>query len=70
VTDLTFLGSLTRVTVLLSGDVQVKVDKPSTAAASLVPGTSVQVRVAASEPVLVAAARGSDASSPRGATTT
>jgi putative spermidine/putrescine transport system ATP-binding protein len=70
VTDLTFLGSLTRVTALLSGDVQVKVDKPSTAAASLVPGTSVQVRVAAGEPVLVAAARGSDASSPRGATTT
>jgi putative spermidine/putrescine transport system ATP-binding protein len=55
VTDLTFLGSLTRVTVLLSGDVQVKVDKPSTAAASLVPGTAVQVRVAGGEPVLVAA---------------
>jgi putative spermidine/putrescine transport system ATP-binding protein len=61
VTDLTFLGSLTRVTVLLSGDVQVKVDKPSTAAASLVPGTSVQVRVAAGEPVLIAE---SGASSP------
>jgi putative spermidine/putrescine transport system ATP-binding protein len=55
VTDLTFLGSLTRVTVLLSGAVPVKVDKPSSAAASLVPGTSVQVRVAGGEPVLIAA---------------
>ncbi len=63
VTDLTFLGSVTRVTVLLSGDVAVKVDKPSTAAASLVPGTSVQVRVAADEPVLVAERRGSSAGS-------
>jgi putative spermidine/putrescine transport system ATP-binding protein len=54
VTDRTFLGSLTRVTVLLSGDVAVKVDKNSTAAASLVPGTSVQVGVVAGEPVLVA----------------
>jgi putative spermidine/putrescine transport system ATP-binding protein len=70
VTGLTFLGSLTRVTVLLSGDVQVKVDKPSTAAASLAPGTSVQVRVAAGEPVLVAAAGGSGGSSSRGASTT
>jgi putative spermidine/putrescine transport system ATP-binding protein len=70
VTDLTFLGSLTRVTVLLSGDVQVKVDKPSTATASLVPGASVQVRVAAGEPVLVAAAGGSGGSSSGDATTT
>jgi putative spermidine/putrescine transport system ATP-binding protein len=70
VTGLTFLGSLTRVTVLLSGDVQVKVDKPSTAAASLVPGTSVQVRVAAGEPVLVASAGGSGGSSSQGASTT
>ncbi len=30
VTDRTFLGSLTRVSVLLSGDVAVKVDKSST----------------------------------------
>jgi putative spermidine/putrescine transport system ATP-binding protein len=58
-------GSLTRVTVLLSGDVQVKVDKPSTAAASLAPGTSVQVQVAAGEPVLVAA---SGAASPQSTT--
>ncbi len=70
VIDVTFLGSLTRVTVLLSGDVQVKVDKPSTAAASLMPGTSVQVGVAAGEPVLVAATGGSDGSSPRGGTET
>ena len=65
VTDLTFLGSLTRVTVLLSGDIQVKVDKPSTAAASLAPGTSVQVRVAAGEPVLVAASGESGRSAAR-----
>jgi len=54
VTDKTFLGSVTRVSVLLSGDVAVKVDKTSTAAASLVPGSSVQIGVAAGEPVLVA----------------
>jgi putative spermidine/putrescine transport system ATP-binding protein len=54
VTDRTFLGSLTRVSVLLSGDVAVKVDKTSTAAADLVPGCSVHVRVPAGEPVLVA----------------
>jgi putative spermidine/putrescine transport system ATP-binding protein len=53
VTDRTFLGSLTRVSVLLSGDVAVKVDKASTAAIDLVPGASVEVRVAAGEPVLV-----------------
>jgi hypothetical protein len=41
--------------VLLSGDVQVKVNKPSAAAAGLVPGTSVQVAMAGTEPVLVAA---------------
>jgi hypothetical protein len=41
--------------VLLSGDVAVKVDKPSPAAAGLVPGTSVQVAIAGAEPVLVAA---------------
>ncbi len=54
VTDRTFLGSLTRLTVLLSGDVAVKVDKTSTAAASLVPGSSVRIGVPAGEPVLVA----------------
>jgi putative spermidine/putrescine transport system ATP-binding protein len=55
VTDRTFLGSLTRLSVLLSGDVAVKVDKTSTAAADLVPGCSVQVGVPAHEPVLIAA---------------
>jgi putative spermidine/putrescine transport system ATP-binding protein len=53
VTDRTFLGSMTRVSVLLSGDVAVKVDKTSTAAADLVPGSSVQITVLANEHVLV-----------------
>jgi putative spermidine/putrescine transport system ATP-binding protein len=57
VTDLTFRGPLTRVSVLLSGDVAVKVDKTSTAAASLVPGTSVQIGIPGTEPVLVAERR-------------
>jgi putative spermidine/putrescine transport system ATP-binding protein len=55
VADRTFLGSLTRVSVLLSGDVAVKVDKPSTAAIDLVPGTSVAVGIVSGEPVLVTA---------------
>jgi putative spermidine/putrescine transport system ATP-binding protein len=54
VTDRTFLGSLTRLSVLLSGDIVVKVDKTSTAAADLVPGTSVQVSIPGTEPVLMA----------------
>jgi putative spermidine/putrescine transport system ATP-binding protein len=57
VTDRTFLGSLTRVTVLLSGDVAVKVDKTSSAAAGLVPGTSVQIGIPGTERVLVAERR-------------
>ena len=57
VTDRTFLGSLTRVSVLLSGDVAVKVDKSSTAAADLTPGTSVQVGVIPGGPVLIAEPR-------------
>jgi putative spermidine/putrescine transport system ATP-binding protein len=57
VTDRTFLGSLTRVSVLLSGDVAVKVDKTSSAATDLVPGTSVQIGVPGTEPVLVAERR-------------
>jgi putative spermidine/putrescine transport system ATP-binding protein len=56
VTTKTFLGSVTRVGVLLSGDVTVQVDKPSTEAAALAPGTSVQVSLP-SEPVLVAPQR-------------
>ena len=52
-TTRTFLGSVTRVAVLLSGDVTVQVDKPSTEAAALAPGTSVSVTLPP-EPVLVA----------------
>ena len=47
VTHRTFLGSVTRVRVLLSGDVAVQIDKPSSEAASLAPGTSVSVSRAA-----------------------
>ena len=53
VTHRTFLGSVTRVRVLLSGDVAVQIDKPSTEAAALAPGTSVSVSLPP-EPVLVA----------------
>ena len=56
VTNRTFLGSVTRVSVLLSGDVTVQVDKPSTEAAALPPGTSVTVSLPP-EPVLVSARR-------------
>jgi len=49
----TFLGSTTRVAVLLSGDTEVRVDVPSTAAAGMAPGTAVQVGLPAA-PVLVA----------------
>jgi len=54
VTSQTFLGSLTRVSVLLSGDVAVKVDKASTAAADLTPGTSVRIGIPGTDPVLIA----------------
>lgn len=54
VTNKMFLGSFTSVSVLLSGEVAVKVDKTSTAAADVAPGTSVQVGLVAGEPVLVA----------------
>ena len=49
VTIATFLGSITRVHALLSGDVTVQVDVPSTESAALAPGTSVQVTVAEAE---------------------
>jgi putative spermidine/putrescine transport system ATP-binding protein len=49
----TFLGSITRISVLLSGDTEVRVDVSSTAAAAMTPGTAVQVAVP-SAPVLVA----------------
>jgi len=41
----TFLGATSRLTVLLSGDLQVLVDIPSTTAAPMVPGASVAVGV-------------------------
>jgi len=53
VTTRTFLGSVTRVGVQLSGDVAVQVDKPSAEAAALAPGASVSVSLPA-QPVLVA----------------
>ena len=53
VTTRNFLGSVTRVGVLLSGDVTVQIDKPSSEAAALAPGTSVSVSLPA-DPVLVA----------------
>jgi putative spermidine/putrescine transport system ATP-binding protein len=56
VTTRTFLGSVTRVGVLMSGDVAVQVDKPSSEAAALAPGTSVSVTLP-SDPVLVTARR-------------
>ena len=43
VTTRTFLGSVTRVGVQLSGDVAVQVDQPSAEAAALAPGASVSV---------------------------
>jgi putative spermidine/putrescine transport system ATP-binding protein len=54
VTTRTFLGSVTRLGVLLSGDVTVQVDKPSALAAAVPPGTSVSVTLP-SAPVLIAA---------------
>jgi len=53
----TFLGATSRITVLLSGDLQVLVDVPSTRAAAMTPGASVEVGIP-SEPVLVVAAEG------------
>ncbi len=56
VTTKTFLGSVTRVSVLLSGDITVQINKPSTEAAALVPGASVSVTLPP-EPVLIAPRR-------------
>jgi len=53
VTTRTFLGSVTRVAVMLSDEVTVQIDKPSTEAAALAPGTSVSVTLPP-DPVLVA----------------
>jgi len=54
VTSRTFLGAITRVAVLLSGDAEVAVDVASTTAAARTPGTAVQVAIPPA-PVLVAA---------------
>jgi putative spermidine/putrescine transport system ATP-binding protein len=56
VTTKTFLGSVTRVGVLLSGDVTVQIDMSSSEAAALASGTSVSVTLPP-EPVLVAPRR-------------
>jgi hypothetical protein len=48
-----FLGSVTRVSVQLDGDVAVQVDRPSAEAGALAPGGSVSVSLPA-QPVLVA----------------
>jgi putative spermidine/putrescine transport system ATP-binding protein len=53
VTGRTFLGAVTRVAVRLSGDTEVAVDVPSTAALPMAPGTAVRVSLP-SAPVLVA----------------
>jgi putative spermidine/putrescine transport system ATP-binding protein len=53
----TFLGATSRITVLLSGDLQVLVDIPSTHAAAMTPGASVEVGIP-SDPVLVVATEG------------
>ena len=54
VTTRTFLGSVTRVGVQLSGDVAVQVDRPSAESAALGPGASVSVSLTAGQPVHVA----------------
>jgi putative spermidine/putrescine transport system ATP-binding protein len=53
VTGRTFLGAVTRVAVRLSGDTEVAVDVPSTAALPMAPGTAVRVSLPPA-PVLVA----------------
>ncbi len=53
VTGRTFLGAVTRVAVILSGDTEVAVDVPSPAAIAMTPGTAVQVSLPPA-PVLVA----------------
>ncbi len=53
VTDRAFLGSVSRISVRLSGDVTVKVDHPSVDAGGFAPGESVQISLPGA-PVLVA----------------
>ena len=52
VTIATFLGSITRVHALLSGDVSVQVDVPSTESAALAPGPAVEGTGAEAEVVV------------------
>jgi putative spermidine/putrescine transport system ATP-binding protein len=52
VTDRTFLGSVTRVSVRLSGDVAVKVDRATAEAADMLPGASVEISLPGT-PVLI-----------------
>jgi putative spermidine/putrescine transport system ATP-binding protein len=52
VTDRTFLGSVTRVSVRLSGDVSVKVDRATAEALEMLPGASVEVSLPGT-PVLI-----------------
>jgi len=58
VTTRTFLGSVTRVGVQLSGDVAVQIDRPSSESGALAPGESVAVSLP-DQPVLVAPRRAS-----------
>ena len=57
VTTRTFLGSVTRVGVQLSGDVAVRVDRPSAESAALAAGESVSVSLPPGQPVLVSPRR-------------
>jgi putative spermidine/putrescine transport system ATP-binding protein len=54
VTGKTFLGALTRIRVLLPGDVSVQVDVPSGTALTMAQGSAVQVRLPGDVAVLVA----------------
>jgi putative spermidine/putrescine transport system ATP-binding protein len=54
VTDRSFLGSVSRIGVRLSGDVTVKVDHPSAQSGEFTAGASVRVSLPARDPVLVA----------------
>jgi putative spermidine/putrescine transport system ATP-binding protein len=54
VSGTTFLGPVTRVAILLSGDTTVLADLPTAAAATLTPGAAVEVALPAAAPVLIA----------------
>jgi len=60
VTGRTFLGAVTRVSVLLSGDTEVRVDLGSTEAVAMAPGSAVRVTLPSAAPVLVTARRTAD----------